>query len=303
MFTLVSLVLKVHEMIQRGPHRCYVQSKPVLQWRNSKSFWKTNKQTNKQTNKTLVFFLFYLGLVLGFPGGTQFRLLVVSNLLWPHGQQCARLPCPSPMPRACSNSCPPSQWCHPAMSSSVIPFSSRRQSFPASGSFPMNQFFASGDQSIGVSASISVLPMNNQDLFPLGLTDLILQAKGVSRVFSNTTVQKHQFFSAQLSLQSNSHIHTWLLEKPGGASGEKSAYQCTRHRGCKRNKFDPWVRKIPWRRKWQPTPVFLLGEPHGQRSMGYSPWAAKSWTWLSDLYVMVTLQCCVSYCCSRKWIS
>ena len=104
---------------------------------------------------------------------------------------------------------------HPIISSSVVPFSSHLQSFPASGSFPVNQFFSSGDQNIGASDSASVLPMNIQDWFPLRLTGLIsLQAKGLSRAFSNTTVQKHQFFNAQLSLWSNSHIHTWLLEKP-----------------------------------------------------------------------------------------
>ena len=125
-----------------------------------------------------------------------------------------RLSCPSLSPRACSNSCPLSQWCHPTISSSVILFSSCLWSFPASGSFPMSQFFTSGGQSIVVSASASVLPMNTQDWFPLGWTGWIsLQAKGLSRVFSNTTVQKHQFFSAPLSLWSNSHIHTWLMEK------------------------------------------------------------------------------------------
>ena len=114
-----------------------------------------------------------------------------------------------------SNSCPSSRWCHPAISSSVIPFSSCLQSFPASGSFPMSQLFTSGGQSIGASASASVLPMNIHDWFPLGLTDLIsLQSKGFSRVFCNTTVQKHQFFGTQLSLWSNSHICTRLLEKP-----------------------------------------------------------------------------------------
>ena len=109
-------------------------------------------------------------------------------------------------PRACSDSCPLSQWCHPTISSSVVPFSSCLQSFPASESFPMSQFFASGGQSIGVSASTPVLPMNNQGWFPLGWTGWIsLQSKGLWRVFSNMTVQKHQFFSAQLSLESNSH--------------------------------------------------------------------------------------------------
>ena len=126
---------------------------------------------------------------------------VVSDSLRPHGLQHARLPYPSPSPGACSNSCPLSRWCRPTIFSSVIPFSSCLQSFPASGSFQMSQFFAWGGQSFGVSASASVLPMNIQDWFPLGLTGWIsLQSKGLSRVFSNTTVQKHQFFSTQLSL-------------------------------------------------------------------------------------------------------
>ena len=134
---------------------------------------------------------------------------VVSNSFWPHGLHHARLPCPSPTPRACSNSCPSSRWCHLTVSSSVIPFSSCFQSFPASGSFPMSQFFTWGGQSIGVSASASVLPVNTQDLSPLEWTGWIsLQSKGLSRVFSNTTVPKHPFFCAQLSLWSSSHsIH------------------------------------------------------------------------------------------------
>ena len=145
----------------------------------------------------------------------QFSCSVVSDSLRPHGLQHARLLCPSPTPRACSNLCPSSQWCHPSISSSVVPFSSHLQFFPASGSFLVSQFFASGGQSIGVSVSTLVLPMHIQDWFPLGLTGLIsLLSKGLSRVFSNTTVQKYQFFSTQLSLWSNSHIHTWLLEKP-----------------------------------------------------------------------------------------
>ena len=131
-----------------------------------------------------------------------------------HGLQHTRLPYPSPTPGDYSNSCA-SQWCHPTISSSVVPFSSHLQSFPASGSFQMNQFFTSGGQSIGISASTSVLPMYIQDWFSLGWTGWIsLQSKGLPGVFSNTTVQNHQFFSAQLSLWSNSHIHTWLLEKP-----------------------------------------------------------------------------------------
>ena len=145
----------------------------------------------------------------------QFSRSVVTSSLRPHELQYARPPCPSPTPGVHSNPCPLSQWCHPTISSSVIPFSSCPQSLLASGSFPVSQLFTWGGQSIGVSASASVLPMNTQDWFPLGWTGRIsLQCKGLSRVFSNTTVQKHQFFGAQLSSQSNSHIHTWPLEKP-----------------------------------------------------------------------------------------
>ena len=131
----------------------------------------------------------------------QFSRSVVSDSLWPHGLQQARLPCPSPTPGAYSNSCPSSWWCHPIIASSVTPFSSCLQSFPASGSFPMSLFFASGGQNIGVSVSTSVLLMSIQDGSPLGLTGWIsVQSKALSRVFSNTTVQKHQFFGSQLSL-------------------------------------------------------------------------------------------------------
>ena len=130
-----------------------------------------------------------------------------------HGLQHARPPCLSPTPIVYSNSCPLSRWCHPNISSSVIPFSCL-QSFPASGSFPMSQFFAAGGQSISFNFSISP-SMTIQDWFPLGWTGWIsLQSKGLSRALSNTTVQKHQFFSTQPSSQSNSHIHTWPLEKP-----------------------------------------------------------------------------------------
>ena len=143
----------------------------------------------------------------------QFSHSVMSSSLRPHGLKNARLPCPSPDLRACTNSCPSNRWCHPTISSSVIPVSSCLQSFPASGSLPRSQFLASGGQSIGVSASASVLPMNIEDWFPLGLTGLIsLQSNGLSGVFSNTTVKKQQFFSTQLSSWSNSHIHTWLLK-------------------------------------------------------------------------------------------
>ena len=145
----------------------------------------------------------------------QFSCSVVSDSLRPHELQHARPPCPSPTPGVHSDSCPSSQWCHPAISSSVIPFSSCPQSFPASESFPVSQLFAWGGQSTGASASASVLPMSIQDWSPLEWTGWIsLQSKGVSRVFSNTTVQKHQFFGAQPSSQSNSHIHTWPQEKP-----------------------------------------------------------------------------------------
>ena len=145
----------------------------------------------------------------------QFIRSVMSDSLRPHESQHARPPCPSPTPGIHSKACPSSRWCHPAISSSVIPFSSCPQSLPASGSFPMSQLFVWGGQSIGVSALASVLPMNTQDWSPLEWTGWIsLQSKGLSRVFSNTTLQMHQFFGAQLSSQSNSHIHTWPLEKP-----------------------------------------------------------------------------------------
>ena len=145
----------------------------------------------------------------------QFSRSVVSDSLRPHKSQHARRPCPSPTPGVYSNSCPLSWWCHPTISSSVIPFSSHLQPFPASGSFPMSQLFASDGQSIGASASTSVLPMNIQDWFPLGWTGWIsLQSEGLSRVFSSIKIQKHQFFSTQTSLWSNSHMHAWLLEEP-----------------------------------------------------------------------------------------
>ena len=145
---------------------------------------------------------------------SRFSHSFVSDSLWPHALQHARLLCSSPTPQACSNSCPSSWWCHPTISSSVISFSSCLPSFPASGYFPMSQFFARGGQSVGVSASVSVLPMNIQDWFPLGLTGWIsLQSKGLSRVFSNTTVQKHQFFGTQFSLWSNSHYLCMTIGK------------------------------------------------------------------------------------------
>ena len=144
----------------------------------------------------------------------QFSHSIVSDSLWPHELQHVRLPCPSPTLGVHPNPCPLSRWCHPTTSSSVVPFSSHLQSFPESGCFQRSQLFASDGQSIGVSASASVLPMSTQDWSPLGWTGWIsLQSNGLSKVFFNTIVQKFQFFNAQTSLQSKSHIHTWILEK------------------------------------------------------------------------------------------
>ena len=142
----------------------------------------------------------------------EFSHSVVSDSLRPHESQHTRSPCPSPTPRVHSNPCPLSQWCHSTISSFVVPFSSCPQSFPASGSFQMSQLFASGVQSIGVSSSTSVLPVNTQEWSPLGWTGWIsLQSEGLSRVFSNTTVQKHRFLGTQLSSQSCSHIHPYII--------------------------------------------------------------------------------------------
>ena len=147
---------------------------------------------------------YFLSFGTTFPHSVQFSHSVVSDSLWPHESQHARPPCPSPAPRVYSYSCLSIRWCHPAISSSVVSFSSCPQSLPASGSFPMSQLFAWGGQSIGISAPASVLPMNSQDWSLLGWTCWIsLQSKGLSRVFSNFTVQKHQFFSTQVSSQSN----------------------------------------------------------------------------------------------------
>ena len=170
---------------------------------------------NWKNSRLMKIFLFeflkvYLIIKISF-SSVQFSRSVVSDSLRPHESQHTRRPCPSQTPGVHSNSCPSSRWCHPAISCSVVPFSSCPQSLPASGSFPTSQPFAWGGQSIGVSASASVFPMNT----PSGWTGWIsLQSKGLSRVCSNTTVQKHQFFGAQLSSQFNSHIHTWPLEKP-----------------------------------------------------------------------------------------
>ena len=170
----------------------------------SKDIWMANKYMKKCSTSLIIQV-----------SSVQFSRSVVSDSLWPHELQHARPPCPSLTPRVHSNSCPCSRWCHPAISSSVIPFSSWSQSLSASGSFPMSQLFAWGGQSTGVSALASFLPKNTQGWSPLEWTGCIsLQSKGLSRVFSNTTAQKHRFFGAQPSSQSNSHIHTWLLEKP-----------------------------------------------------------------------------------------
>ena len=178
--------------------------------------------------KNMLFFFFFLLIVsdswVGFPvtckqihpqfSSVQFSCSVVSDSLHPHESQHARPPCPSPTPGVHSNSSPSSRWCHPAISSSVVPFSSCPQSLPASESFPMSQLFAWSGQSTGASALASFLPKNTQDWSPLKWTGWIsLQSEGLS-IVSNTTVQKHQFLGTQLSSQSNSHIHTWLLEKP-----------------------------------------------------------------------------------------
>ena len=158
--------------------------------------------------------LFSSSLLSAISSVSQFSHSVMSNSLRPQELQHTRPPCPSPIPGVYPNSCPLSWWCHLSISSSVIPFFSCLQSFPMSGSFQMSQLFVSGGQNVGVSASTSVLPMNTQDWSPLEWTGWIsLQSKGLSRVFFNTTVQKHQFFGTQHSWQSNSHIHTWKLEK------------------------------------------------------------------------------------------
>ena len=157
----------------------------------------------------------YLSVTISDHSSVQFSRSVMSDSLQTYGLQHTRSPCPLVTAGAYSNSCPLSQWCYPTISSSLVPVSSGLQSFPASGSFPMSHLFASGGETMGISASASVLPMIIQDWFPLGLVGWIFfQSKGLSRVFSNTTVQNRQFFGAQLSLQSNSYIHTRLLGKP-----------------------------------------------------------------------------------------
>ena len=193
----------------------------------------------------------------------HFSHSVVSDSLRPHESQHTRPPCPSPTPGVYPNSCPSSQWCHPAISSSVVPFFSCPQSLPASGSFPMSQLFASGGQSIGVSASASVLPMNTQDWPPLGWTGwLSLQSKRLSRVFSNTIVQKHQFFGTQLS--------SFQLSHPYMTTGKTIALTRWTFVGKVTSLL---FNMLPRRRQWHPTPVLLPGKSHGWRSLvGCSPW-------------------------------
>ena len=185
--------------------------KLVYQCNEESVFDKKDEDVPQEMMSALpAFCLFYSQLCCCFCSLTKSCLILCD----PRDCSMARLPCPSPSPGVCSNSCPSSWWCHPTISSSAVPFSSCPQSFPASVPFPISQFFTSGGQSIGVSASTSVLPMNTKDWSPLGWTGwLSLQSKGLSRVFDNTTVQKHQFFGVQPSLWSKSRIHTWLLEK------------------------------------------------------------------------------------------
>ena len=186
--------------------------------------WLREEWLNKRKEQWILSLLSYISAVAGlmcwegWPNSllftsVQFSCSVVSDSLWPHGLQHTRPPCPSPAPGACSNSCPSSLWCHPTISSSVVPFSSHLQSFPASGSFPVSYFLSSDGQSIGVSASASVLPVNSQDWSPLGWTGWIsLQSKGLSRVFP--TAQLNSINSSALSfLHSPTHIHTWLVGK------------------------------------------------------------------------------------------
>ena len=182
------------------------ESRPIMKFIEKFCFCSRDLENSVNNKHEICFFYCF--------SSVQFSHSVVSTSLWPHESQHARLPCPSPTPRVHPNSCALSQWCHPAISFSVVPFSCP-QSLPASESFPMSQLFTWGGQSTGVSALASILPMNIQDWSPLGWTSWIsLQSKGLSRVFSNTTVQRHQFFGAQLFSQTNSHIHTWPQEKP-----------------------------------------------------------------------------------------
>ena len=197
----------------------------ILEWgaipssRRSSQSWNLTCISSKSESHCLHWFRAVSSQIL-LPGpkvslSVQFSHSILSSSLQPHESQHARPPCPSPTPRVYSDSCPLSQWCHPAISFFVVPFSSCPQSLPASGTFPMSQLFTWGGQSTGVSALASFLPKKSQGWFPSEWTSWIsLQSKGLSRVFSNTTVQKHQFFGTQPSSQFNSHIHTWPQEKP-----------------------------------------------------------------------------------------
>ena len=191
------------EQINRKTNRIHSNYRTwQLIWKNTKKNIQEKKTRIHRVSRERIFEEMAISWIIS----VKFSCSVLSNSLWPYGLQHRRLPSSSPTPGAYSNSCPSSQWCHPTISSSVVSLSSCLQSFSALGSFPMSYFFTSGGQSIGASASASILPMNIQDRFPLGWTGWIsLQSKGLSRGFSNTTVQKHQFFHAQLSLLSNSH--------------------------------------------------------------------------------------------------
>jgi len=211
--TLVFLASR-EEKFHLGPltrldHSELLCNKVLIKYkRDRESFWHRHQQGTKRVPPLLVFSKKL------YTYSVQFSRSVVSDSSQPHESQQARPPCPSPTPGIHPHSCTSSWWCHSAISSSVVPFSSCPQSLPETGCFPMSQLFEWGGQSIGVSASTSVFPMNTQDQSPLGWTGWISKSKGFSRVFSNTTVKKHQFFDVQLSSQSNSHIHTWPLEKP-----------------------------------------------------------------------------------------
>ena len=182
-------------------------------WKESTSTPISKKDNAKECSNYQTIALIYFTQVSQF-SSVQFSRSVVSDTLQPHESQHERPHCQSPTPGIYPNPCPPSRWCHPGISSSGVPFSNCPCSLPASGSFPMSQQFTWGGQSIGVSALASLLSINTQEWFPLEWTGWIsLQSKGLSKFFSNTTVQKHQFFGTQLSSQSNSHIYTWPLEK------------------------------------------------------------------------------------------
>ena len=196
---------------------------------------------------------------------SQFSCWVISDSLWPHGLQHTRLPCPSSTPGAYSNSCPLHRWCHPTISSSVIPFSCL-QSFPASGSLPMSQFFKSGGQSIGVSGAASVLPMNIQDWSPLGWTGWIfLQSKGLSRL-----LQQH---TSKASILQRSAFFTVQLSHPHMTTGKTIALTRWTFVGKVMSLLFNTLSSLSWRRWWHPTPVLLPGKSHGRRSLGgCSPW-------------------------------